>query len=126
MADLAGKTIAAELGSSTESVAKAELTDSKFTSLSLNADCFTELANGKVDAVVNSKVVAQQYAVANPDFTILDLTFKTPNKNCQGCVAKGDDGFLKYVNDVIAENKDNGNFDKWIQEYSEQSAKEAQ
>ena len=111
--------------SQAETVAQEELSDANITSLSLNADTFTELASGKVDAVVNSDVVAQQYAISNSDYTILDVEFASAAKKCQAAVRKGDTGFLDLVNKVIKENQDNGNFDKWIQEYSEQAAKEA-
>ena len=123
--DFSGKNIAVEMGSAAETVAQEELSDANITSLSLNADTFTELASGKVDAVVNSDVVAQQYAISNSDYTILDVEFASAAKKCQAAVRKGDTGFLDLVNKVIKENQDNGNFDKWIQEYSEQAAKEA-
>ena len=33
---------------------------------------------------------------------------------------------MEIVNEVIKENQENGNFDKWVEEYSEKAASNAQ
>lgn len=121
-----GKTVAVEMGSSSASVAEDELTGAKVNALSLIADCFLELQNGKCDAVVTGTVVGKQYVVSNDSLVELEgIEFANSDKPTQACVAKGESEFLDLVNEVIKENQDNGNFDKWIDQYSEQSAKEA-
>lgn len=125
--DFAGKVVDVELGASSETVAKAELTGANINSLSLIADCFTELSQGKCDAVVTGMVVGKQYVVNNDAYAELTgIKFVNKDKPTQACVAKGDAEFLALVNDVIKENQDNGNFDKWIEQYSAQASKEAQ
>lgn len=126
LADFEGKIVDVETGASSETVAKAELTGANINSLALIADCFTELAYGKCDAVVTGMVVGKQYVVNNDKYAELsDIKFENKDKPTQACIAKGDPEFLQLVNDVIKENQDNGNFDKWIDQYSEEASKEA-
>lgn len=127
LADFAGKTVDVEMGASSETVARAELTGANVNALSLIADCFTELSQGKCDAVVTGMVVGKQYVVNNNAYAELsEIKFVNKDKPTQACVAKGDPEFLQLVNDVIKANQDNGNFAKWIDEYSAQASKEAQ
>ena len=125
--DFAGKTVDVELGASSEAVARAELPGANVNALTLIADCFTELSQGKCDAVVTGMVVGKQYVVNNSAYAELaDLDFENKDKPTQACIAKGAPEFLELVNEVIKENQDNGNFDKWIDQYSAQASKEAQ
>ena len=124
--DFEGKTVDVEMGASSETVARDEMTGANVNALSLIADCFLELSQGKCDAVVTGMVVGKQYVINNDSYAELeDITFENKDKPTQACVAKGDEAFLGLVNDVIKENQDNGNFDKWIDQYSEQASKEA-
>ena len=125
--DFAGKTVDVELGASSEAVARAELPGANVNALTLIADCFTELSQGKCDAVVTGMVVGKQYVVNNSAYAELaDLDFVNKDKPTQACIAKGAPEFLELVNEVIKENQDNGNFDQWIEQYSAQASKEAQ
>ena len=125
--DFEGKTVDVELGASSEAVARAELPGATVNALSLIADCFTELSQGKCDAVVTGMVVGKQYVVNNSAYAELaDIDFVNKDKPTQACIAKGAPEFLELVNEVIKENQDNGNFDKWIDQYSAQASKEAQ
>ena len=125
--DFAGKTVDVELGASSEAVARAELPGANVNALFLIADCFTELSQGKCDAVVTGMVVGKQYVVNNSAYAELaDLDFVNKDKPTQACIAKGAPEFLELVNEVIKENQDNGNFDQWIEQYSAQASKEAQ
>jgi len=124
--DFSGKAVDVEMGASSETVARDELTGANINALSLIADCFTELSQGKCDAVVTGMVVGKQYVVNNNKYAELSsIKFVNKDKPTQACIAKGDAEFLKLVNEVIKENQDNGNFDKWIDEYSAQASKEA-
>ncbi len=126
LTDFAGKNVDVEMGASSETVAKDELTDAKVKPLSLIADCFLELQQGKCDAVVTGMVVGKQYVVNNSAYAELsNIKFVNKDKPTQACVAKGNPEFLELVNEVIKENQDNGNFDKWIEQYSAQAQKEA-
>lgn len=125
--DFAGKTVDVELGASSETVAREELTGANVNALTLIADCFMELSQGKCDAVVTGMVVGKQYVVNNDAYAELaDIDFVNKDKPTQACIAKGAPEFLELVNEVIKENQDNGNFEKWIEQYSAQASKEAQ
>lgn len=125
--DFAGKTVDVELGASSETVAREELTGANVNALTLIADCFMELSQGKCDAVVTGMVVGKQYVVNNDAYAELaDIDFVNKDKPTQACIAKGAPEFLDLVNEVIKENQDNGNFEKWIEQYSAQASKEAQ
>lgn len=124
--DFKGKTVDVEMGASSETVARDEMKDANINALSLIADCFTELSQGKCDAVVTGMVVGKQYVVNNDKYAELsEIKFENKDKPTQACIQKGDEGFMELINEVIKENQDNGNFDKWIDEYSEQASKEA-
>lgn len=126
LADFNGKIVDAEMGASSETVARDEITGATINALSLIADCFTELANGKCDAVCTGMVVGKQYVVNNDKFAELSIKFVNKDKPTQACIAKGNPDFLELINEVIKENQDNGNFAKWIDQYSAQAQKEAQ
>ena len=78
-ADLAGKVVAVQLGTSGEALLTegGDLADLKATFAELTTcdsflKCFTELGGGAVDAVIVDKPVAVSYAEKNEGFTVLD------------------------------------------------------
>ena len=78
-ADLAGKVVAVQLGTSGEALLAdgGDLADLKATFAALTTcdsflKCFTELGGGAVDAVIVDKPVAVSYAEKNEGFTVLD------------------------------------------------------
>lgn len=78
-ADLAGKVVAVQLGTSGESLLSEggdleslAKTFGKLTTCDSFLKCFTELGGGAVDAVIVDKPVATAYAQENAGFTILD------------------------------------------------------
>ena len=78
-ADLAGKVVAVQLGTSGESMLaedgdQAELAASfaELTTCDSFLKCFTELGGGAVDAVIVDKPVAESYAAQNAGFSIID------------------------------------------------------
>ena len=78
-ADLAGKVVAVQLGTSGEALLAdgGDLADLKATFAELTTcdsflKCFTELGGGAVDAVIVDKPVAASYAAKNAGFVILD------------------------------------------------------
>ena len=76
-ADLAGKVVAVQLGTSGESLLKGDLADmaatfDELTTCDSFLKCFTELDSNGVDAVFVDKPVAESYAAKNEGFTIID------------------------------------------------------
>lgn len=114
------------MGSSSETVAKSELTGADVVSLSLVSDVFLELENGKVDAVVTGAVVGKQYVISNPNLVQLDLEFAQSDKPASAAVQKGNTELLDLVNSVIDEVQNDGTMESWIDEYSMQASKEAE
>ena len=78
-ADLAGKVVAVQLGTSGEALladggdlADLAATFGELTTCDSFLKCFTELGGGAVDAVIVDKPVAVSYAEKNEGFTVLD------------------------------------------------------
>ena len=76
-ADLAGKVVAVQLGTSGEALLQGDLADMAATFENVVTcdsflKCFTELAGGAVDAVFVDAPVAKSYAAENAGFAIID------------------------------------------------------
>ena len=76
-ADLAGKVVAVQLGTSGEALLNGDLADlastfSEIVTCDSFLKCFTELAGNAVDAVFVDMPVAASYAAENEGFTIID------------------------------------------------------
>lgn len=127
LADFDGLSIGVEKGSSCEEVANKEMTKSTIVSLAKVPDLFLELKNGKIDGIILPSVVGKQYVISDETLgQVADtVQFTDKDKPCQAAVNKGNEEFLKLVNDVIAENQQNGNFDKWIDKYSKLANEQA-
>ena len=119
IADFAGQTIGVQKSSTQEHVVQTEMPDCKVASLAHVPDAILELTQGRVAGVVAEDVVAQQYLMMNPDLEMLDITFKTDQKDSAVVVNKGDDDLMKVINEVIAEEKANGDIDKFLKESNE-------
>ena len=119
--DFAGKKVGAQKSTTQEALANDEIKDVTVVSLDKVPDLILELLNGKIDGIVVESVVAQQYILANPTLQFSDAAFQNNLKPTAVALNKGNDAMLEEINKVIKENQDNGNFDKWIQEYSEKA-----
>ncbi|WP_455719449.1 transporter substrate-binding domain-containing protein [Agathobacter sp.] len=123
--DFKGKTLAAEKSTTQEALCQEKMPDCPLTSLEKVPDCILELKNGKADGVVAESVVGEQYILTDDTLQFADATFDT-KKESAIAINKGNDDLLEILNEVIKENQDNGNFDKWVEEYSEKAAKSAE
>lgn len=126
LADFKGKTLGAQKATTEEAIAQKELTESKLVLLDHVPDVVMELKHGKVDGLVVQDIVAQQYLVFNDDLVLSDVNFET-SKEMYTVVAlpKNNPELMKIVNEVIKENTDNGNFDKWVKEASQKAVENA-
>ena len=125
LADFNGKSVGAEKSSTQETLAKGEMAGSKVVALDKTADLVMELMNKKIDGVVIESTVAEQYILSNDSLAFSPATFKNKIKNSSVALKKGQEDLLKVVNEVIAENKSNGDFDKWVEDYSKKASKNA-
>lgn len=123
--DFNGQNITAQKSTTQEALAIELMPEANLTALDKVPDCILELINGKAAGVIVESVVGQQYIISNDELTFSEATFDR-QKDTAVALEKGNEDLLEIVNKVIQENKDNGNFDKWIQEYSEIAAQNAQ
>lgn len=125
LADFNGKSVGAEKSSTQESLAKSEMTGSTVVSLDKTADLILELMNKKIDGVVIESTVAEQYILSNDGLAFSPAAFQNKVKNSSVALKKGQEDLLKLVNEVIAEKKSSGDFDKWVKDYSEKASENA-
>ncbi|WP_196594210.1 transporter substrate-binding domain-containing protein [Pectinatus sottacetonis] len=126
LADFKGKTIGAEKNTTQAKLAKAEMPDSRLVALDKVPSLVLELTNKKIAGIVVESIVAQQYLTSNDSLAFSDAVFKDDKKDTALAINKGNEDLLKIINEVIKENKDNGNFKKWIKEYSKLAISNAQ
>ena len=104
LADFAGKSVAAQTGTTKLDIVNDQLTGANAVPLQLVTDMVNELVNGKVDAIVVDGAVAKQYAETNKDLVIADASSElgAAQPYCVA-VAKGDPkGLLPAINAAIA------------------------
>lgn len=119
--DFDGEPMAAQKSTTQEALIQELLPDSPLISLDKVPDCILELKNGKVAGIAIESIVGEQYLIANDDIQFADATFDR-KKETAIALEKGNEDLLEIVNKVIQENINNGNFDKWVKEYSEKAA----
>ena len=114
-ADLAGKVVAVQLGTSGEALladggdlADLAATFADLTTCDSFLKCFTELGGGAVDAVIVDKPVAVSYAESNKGFTVLDEGLGAEQ---YGIAFRADDKELcATVEDAVAQLVANGTY----------------
>ena len=124
MESFSGQPLAAQKSTTQEKVCQDLYPDSQLVSLDKVPDCIMELKSGAVAGVCIESVVGQQYIISDDEltFSAADLGIK---KETAVALEKGNEDLLEIINKVIAENMENGNFDKWIEEYSAIAASNA-
>lgn len=112
-ADLAGKVVAVQLGTSGEALLKGDLADmaatfDELTTCDSFLKCFTELDSNGVDAVFVDKPVAESYAAKNEGFTIIDENLGAEQ---YGIAFRADDAELcASIEDAVAKLVENGTY----------------
>ena len=112
-ADLAGKVVAVQLGTSGEALladggdlADLAATFADLTTCDSFLKCFTELGGGAVDAVIVDKPVAVSYAESNKGFTVLDEGLGAEQYGI--AFRAGDEELCATVEDAVAQLVANG------------------
>ena len=119
-ADLAGKDVAVQLGTSGESLLKGDMADFAATFNNLITCesfliCFTELGGGSVDAVFVDKPVADSYAAENPGFRVIDEELGAEQ---YGIAFRSDDAeTCEKMEAAVAELVENGTYAKIAEKY---------
>lgn len=114
-ADLAGKVVAVQLGTSGEALladggdlADLAATFADLTTCDSFLKCFTELGGGAVDAVIVDKPVAVSYAESNKGFTVLDEGLGAEQYGI--AFRAGDEELCAAVEDAVAQLVANGTY----------------
>ena len=123
-ADLAGKVVAVQLGTSGEAMLaedgdQAELTATFDELMTCDSflKCFTELGGGACDAVIVDKPVADSYAADNAGFVVLDEELGAEQ---YGIAFRGDQdgqGLCNFIEDAVAQLVENGTYAKIAEKY---------
>ena len=116
LADFAGKSVAAQTGTTKLDIVNDQLTGANAVPLQLVTDMVNELVNGKVDAIVVDGAVAKQYAETNKDLVIADASSElgAAQPYCVA-VAKGDPkGLLPSINAAIAKMNEENKLESFI------------
>ena len=122
--DFKGQTLAVEKSTTQEAICQEMLPDCPLTSLEKVPECILELKNGKAAGVAVESIVGEQYVLSDDTLQFADANFNT-KKESAIALNKGNEDLLEIMNKVIKENQDNGNFDKWVEEYSQKAADSA-
>lgn len=114
-ADLAGKVVAVQLGTSGEALladggdlADLAATFADLTTCDSFLKCFTELGGGAVDAVIVDKPVAVSYSESNKGFTVLDEGLGAEQYGI--AFRAGDEELCATVEDAVAQLVANGTY----------------
>ncbi|MBE6888815.1 MAG: transporter substrate-binding domain-containing protein [Ruminococcaceae bacterium] len=116
VADLTGKTIGVQLGTTGDIYAEDEVEDAKIERYKSGADAVQALKQGKVDAVIIDNEPAKVFVSKNSDLKILDEEFITEEYAI--AIKKGNTELTDAINTALAELKADGTMDtiaaNWI------------
>lgn len=125
LADFAGKKIAVQKSTIQEKLATEQIKDAQIVALAKVPDALLELQQGKVDAVPVQNIVGGQYLVTNDDLAATNIYFEKYSGGSAVAVPKGSDDVIQVINEVIKENHENGNIDKWVDEMTKKAVENA-
>ncbi len=112
--DLAGKTVCSVDGSTPAQKIETDFPETTLRTFAAYTDCLDPLRNGQVDAVTTDNVILAGYVAESPDdFKVVGDPFTAEPYGIG--VAKGDDDFRAFINDVLEEAFADG---RWEQAWS--------
>lgn len=126
LADFEGKKIAVQKSTIQEKLATSQIPNAQIVALAKVPDALLELKQGKVDAVPVQNIVGGQYLVTNDDLAATNIYFDKYFGGSAVAVPKGSDDVIAVINEVIKENQENGNIDKWVDEMTKKAVENAQ
>lgn len=114
-ADLEGKKIGVQTGTTGETWVIENLQKAKLSSFKTGIDAALDLKNGSIDAVVLDELPAKEIVARNSDLTIIRDNIFTENKEEYAiAVKKGNWQLLNIINSTVAEIKSNGDYEKLV------------
>lgn len=114
-ADLEGKKIGVQTGTTGETWVIENLKKAKLSSFKTGIDAALDLKNGSIDAVVLDELPAKEIVARNSDLAIIRDSIFTENKEEYAiAVKKGNWQLLNIINSTVAEIKSNGDYEKLV------------
>lgn len=113
-ADLEGVKVGAQLGSTQEQIAKAEIPNADLQLLNNVNNLILELKAGKVDAVIMEKPVAEMATKSNPELAVGNPIYEDKTGGNAVGMAKNNPELLAKINEVIKELNESGKMDDYI------------
>ena len=93
-----------------------------FIALSKFNDLVMELQSGKLDAVYVDYLVGLSYCTGNPDLMIKDVGIEYESQGVAVAFKKGNEEAVEYVNAILDEIVESGEFDQYVQDAVELAA----
>ncbi len=121
IADLSGKKVGAQLGTTQEKIAKEQMKDSTLISLGKIPDLVMELKNKKIDALVVDFPVANGYVKNNNDLVLSNITVQEESGGFAIAVKKGNSDLVKLIDKSLDRLMADGSIDKFVVEANEQN-----
>ena len=116
--DLQGKKVVTAKGSTSAKNIRASAPDAEILEFENYAEAFTALKAGQGDALTTDNALLYGMAKQDPNYRVTEETFTEEPYGI--AISKGDAEFVKTVNDLLKEMKENGEYDKiyekWIGE----------
>ena len=115
VADLAGKKIGVQAGTTGEAWVQDNVTGVQLSSFKTGMDAALDLKNRAIDAVVLDELPAKEIVARNPDLKIINDPEFTNNKEAYAiAVKKGNSELLASINKTISDMKANGDYEKLV------------
>lgn len=121
IADLSGKKVGAQLGTTQEGIAKEQMKDSSLVSLGKIPDLVMELKNKKIDALVVELPVANGYIKNNNDLALSGIKVEEESGGSAIAVKKGNSDLVKLIDKSLDRLMADGSIDKFVLEANEQN-----
>lgn len=121
IADLSGKKVGAQLGTTQEKIAREQMKDSTLISLGKIPDLVMELKNKKIDALVVELPVANGYVKNNNDLVLTDITVQEESGGSAIAVKKGNSDLVKLIDKSLDRLMADGSIDKFVMEANDQN-----
>ena len=114
--DLAGQTVGAQTGTVQMDLAASVAGEENVVGLTRFQDLIMELKTGKLEAIFANNLVSTAYVSANPDLLVQDIGIDYEDPGFAGAVQKGNEEFVAYLNELIAEMQEQGLIQQYVAE----------
>ena len=113
---LAGQQVGAQNGSIQMEGAQQMLPDSNIVPIAKLGDGILQLQSGKIDALVISTTTGQGYCDSYPELMMADIPWDLFSDGSAVAIPKGNPELLEEINRIIGDVKEQGLYEKWLEE----------